>query len=120
MNFLNRWHIAPLFFSPIMCQDLEYGSPSTRSLLIEILKPLPQECYPRDYEFYASTEDIIAPDLGSSLPNLGLGERHYIVHGYTHDSVIRAVAEQQISSCVEWMKRLANSNSILSEFAQPA
>ena len=121
MNILNRFGVSRFFYPQDVRKELAYGSLTARSLLAEVLEPMPEgSTGVRDYDFYASTEDLIVPNLGSSLPFLNKGERHYVVHGHSHDSIIKAVAQHQINSCVRWIKELANSDRVPSEFAQLA
>lgn len=105
MNLLEKLRLAKLFYPDSLRKELAYGSDKARELLGRLSAPLPVGCAPRNYEFFATTEDISVPDLDSSLPCINQGESSYIVHGHSHDSIVSAVAEQQIASCVRWMTK---------------
>ncbi|MEL7432081.1 MAG: hypothetical protein AAGI90_06120 [Chlamydiota bacterium] len=84
-------------------EELKYNSDKAKELLRRIKTPLPKGCAPRSYEFYATTEDITIPDLVSTLPKLTMREKHYLVHGESHGSIVSAIAKQQMDSCFAWM-----------------
>ncbi len=105
MNLLEKLGLAKWFYPDVLREELKYGSAKARELLGRLASPLPAGCAARDYEFFASTDDLSVPDLDSSLPTLNKGERSYIVHGHSHDSIVTAVAERQIASCVRWITR---------------
>lgn len=105
MNLLERLGLAKWFYPTALREELTYGSDKARELLGQLSSPLPVGCAARNYEFFASTEDISVPDLDSSLPTINKGEHSYIVHAHSHDSIVTAVAEQQIASCVHWITR---------------
>ncbi len=104
MDLLENWGIGCYFYPEAIRRELKYDSPTARELLDRVRAPLPKGCAPRNYEFYASTDDLAVPDLDSSLPRLDKGESTVVVHGENHDSIISAVAEKQIRSCHDWMK----------------
>jgi hypothetical protein len=103
MNLLEKFYLAKLFHSKIICEELRYGSDSARKLLGNARAILPENCAKRKYEFYASSDDQTIPDLDSTLPELNKGEKHYLLNGHSHDSIITAVATKQIASCVQWI-----------------
>jgi pimeloyl-ACP methyl ester carboxylesterase len=111
MNLLEKLRLAKWFYPDSLREELKYGSDKAKELLSQLSSPLPVDCAARNYEFFASTEDISVPDLDSSLPTINKGERSYIVHGHSHDSIVTAVAKQQIASCVRWMD---NQTSLVS------
>lgn len=104
MQLLKQVGVAEYFYPPVLMSELSFGSAKAKQLLQEVLAPLPEQVAPRDYEFYATATDMLVPDLGSSLPRLNKGEKIHILHGHSHDSIVAAVARQQIDSCVEWIK----------------
>lgn len=105
MNLLEKLGLAKWFYPDALRGELRYGSDKARELLGRLSSPLPAGCAARDYEFFASTDDLSVPDLDSSAPTINKGERSYIVHGHSHDSIVTAVAEQQIAACVGWIYR---------------
>lgn len=106
INLLERLGVAKWLYPNELREELKYDSDKARELLGQLSSPLPVGCAARYYEFFATTEDISVPDLDSSLPEINKGERSYIVHGHSHDSIVTAVAEQQIASCIRWITKL--------------
>ena len=109
MNLLNQLGLAKWFYRNELRQELRYSSDKAKELLTHIKSPLKPNCAQRSYEFYATTEDISIPDLDSTLPNLGIGEQCHMLHGVGHSSIVSAVAERQISSCLEWTKNFSKN-----------
>ncbi len=103
MNLVHDWRVANWVYPAVLREELRYGSSTARRLLDQVMAPLPAGCAPRNYEFYATTEDQSVPDLDSSLPELNKGERYHLIHAHSHDSIVAAVAEQQVRSCLRWM-----------------
>lgn len=104
VNLVDDWGIAQTICPKALTEELRYASPKARALLEKIKKTLPPGCAPRGYEFYASTEDLSIPELGSALPALGKGEKYYVLHGESHESIVRAVAKHQVASCLHWIR----------------
>lgn len=105
MDLLKKLRLANHFYPEVLGKELAYCSLHAINLLKEVRAPLPDHCAQRKYEFYATTEDISVPDLNSSLPRIDKGERHYIVHGQSHDSIVSAVSKNQIASCLAWIRK---------------
>lgn len=105
MNLLESLWLAKWFYPNALREELKYGSDKAKELLDQLSFPLPVGCAARNYEFFATTEDMSVPDLDSSLPKINKGERYFIFHGHSHDSIVTAVAKQQIASCVDWITR---------------
>jgi hypothetical protein len=105
MNLLEGLGLAKWFYPKELCHELKYGSEKASELLEQLSLPLPENCALRGYEFFATTEDLSVPDLDSSLPLLDKGERYCVIHGQSHDSIVSAVAERQISACIEWLEK---------------
>lgn len=104
INKLEAKGVAHKFCSPIIREELAYGSEKAKALLEQLASPLPDGVAPRDYEFYASTEDFIfVPDLGTSLPVINKGEKVHILHSQGHSSIVEAVASRQITSALQWV-----------------
>lgn len=103
MDLLEKIGLAKLFHPKVIIEELKYGSDKARELLDKVRTPLPQNCAKRNYEFYASLDDHTIPDLDSTLPVLNKGEKHYLLNGHSHDSVVTSVAEKQIASCVQFI-----------------
>jgi hypothetical protein len=87
-------------------KELQYNSDKAKDLMRDLRAPLPEACAPRAYHFFGSLDDQHVPDLDSSLPTLGLGEKFHVVAGQSHGSIVPAIAEEQISSCIQWMSQL--------------
>jgi hypothetical protein len=104
VDLMNTCRLPNYFFPETLRSELTYNNPYAIELLNAVRAPLPLHCAPRKYEFYATTEDILVPDLDSSLPQIHKGERHYVVHGQSHGSLVSAIAQKQIASSVEWIK----------------
>ncbi len=105
MNLLKDLGLAKYFYPSALQEELPYNSGKAQELLNRIKAPLPEGCK-RSYEFYATTEDLSIPNLDSSLPKLNRGESVHVVHGHSHSSIVTAVAEKQISSCLGWIHSL--------------
>lgn len=105
MDLLEKYSLTRHLYPEVVRQELKYCSPKAIDLLNQLRKRLSSYCAQRKYMFYASTEDLVVPDLDSSLPHIGKGERCYVVHGHSHDSIVSAVARHQISSCLKWMEK---------------
>lgn len=101
MNHLNG--PAKCFLKPEPREEFSYGSEKAKELLKRVREPLADGVAERAYEFYASPDDAIIPDLDSSLPFLGKGEIYHIVPGQGHCSLFGAVAEEQIATCIKWI-----------------
>ncbi len=110
IDLLDNWGIARYLSPKELREELKYGSVKARALLEEVKAPLPLGCAPRGYEFYASTEDLSIPEMDSSLPKLGKGEQFYVLHGESHESIVAAVAAQQIESCLQWVRRYSKKS----------
>lgn len=105
MDQIDRFGIASYFY-PQIANELKYGSVTARALLESLAAPLPDGCAPRSYEFFATPEDFSVPDLDSSLPLLNKGERYHFIPGHSHNSIVAAVAEEQMRACLEWTNSL--------------
>lgn len=105
VNLVDDVGIAKVLSPKVLRQELRYGSAKAREILEEVKTPLPLGCAPRAYEFYASTEDLSIPEIDSSLPTLGRGEKFYVLHGESHESIVAAVAEHQVNACLQWIRQ---------------
>lgn len=103
IDLLDNWGIARSICPKELREELKYGSVKARQILEEVKTPLPPECAPRRYEFYATTEDLSIPEMNSSLPKLGKGEEFHVFHGESHESIVARVAEQQIDACLQFI-----------------
>jgi hypothetical protein len=103
MNKLEITGIAKWLYPEALRNELQYGSSKAKELLSQVAAPLPEGCASRRYEFYATTEDTSVPDLDSALPKLNKGEACTVLHGQSHNSIVSAVAERQINSCIQWI-----------------
>lgn len=105
MNLLEKLGLGKWLYPAVLRQELQYGSPKAKELLSQINEPLPDGCAARAYEFYATTEDLTI-DLDSSLPKIiNLERKYHMIHAHSHGSIVTGVAERQIHSCCQWIKR---------------
>ncbi len=107
MNFMENWGLAKYFYPYDFQKELKYGSPRAIELLEKVKAPLLDGTAPRFYQCFAATEDVLVPDLDSSLPRLDKGESFCVVHAHSHDSIVAAVAEQQVQACCQWISSQA-------------
>lgn len=86
-------------------RELSFGSEKAKEILNNVLRPLP-EGTTREFEFFASTEDLYVPEISSSMPRLGNHKVTYrVLHGHGHSSIVEEVSKDQIQACREWMDR---------------
>lgn len=103
VNLAENYGIGKYFLHTATRQELQFGSEKAQELLKNVVKECPQGTE-RSYDFFATTVDLLVPCLNSSLPQLGLGEQHHVVHDYGHNSIVRGVCNQQMQICEEWRK----------------
>ncbi len=103
MDFFRQVPLIQKMFHKSLKEELAYVSDNTRSLVKSLRKPL--DCGTRSYDFYASTEDYIVTPFYSSLPILNQGEKHYVVHGEGHGSIVWRVRKNQIDEATRWFKK---------------
>lgn len=101
MDLVEKLSVGKWIYPEALRQELQYSSAKARELLSLINAPLPANCAPRSYEFFATTEDLTIPDLDSTLPQIIHDKTYYLIHGESHSSIVTAVAEKQIQSCYE-------------------
>ncbi len=104
VNRLEKHWILKWFCPGKVKQELKFGSTRAERLLEQVKKELPKNCAPRSYDFYATREDLLIPDLSSTLPELGKGEKAHIINGVGHSSIVAAVAREQMDSCFQWIQ----------------
>lgn len=104
INRFERYQVARFIFHSAIRKELTFGSQKAQELLKNVLAKLPPDTE-RSYDFFATTEDLVVPSLGSSLPRLGLGEKHYVVQGFGHMSIVSRISVQQIRLCHDWMEK---------------
>ncbi len=107
ITLLDQFGVGKFLFHPAILQELAYGSQKAKELIERVQKPLSQEVAPRDYEFYTATEDLCVPNKNSSLPVLNRGERFHVIHGHGHNSIVTAIAKEQIDSCITWIRTVS-------------
>ncbi|MCB1117780.1 MAG: hypothetical protein KDK50_04275 [Chlamydiia bacterium] len=106
MGLVKALGLAKFFYPTELMDELSYKSKCSVTLLNRVKTQLPEACAKRSYEFFATTEDQSVPDLDSSLPSLNLKEKIWILHGHSHDSIVPAVANQQVKGCIDWIGSL--------------
>lgn len=102
INHLNRLYLANLIVTKPITEELAFGSQQAQNILKELSEPL-QPGMVRDYEFIATTEDTLVP-LTSSLPQIGHGAKHIVMHGHAHCHLIKAAWPTQKASCFSFIK----------------
>lgn len=105
ITLLEQFGVGKFLFHPAILKELAYGSQKARELISRVQKPLPPEVAGREYEFYATTEDLHVPNLDSSLPTLNRGEHHHLINGFGHNSIVAEIAIPQIDDCLEWISK---------------
>ncbi len=104
MNLIHAYGLADLFgYTREIMQELAYGSDVTKNLLNEQREPLPNGVE-RDFSFYMTTEETHVHPPNSELPIINQGEKHYVVHGEGHSSIVRRVLPNLLEHATEWMK----------------
>jgi len=100
------WHLG---YNPSVVNELCFGSEKAKEILKDVSLPLADGVI-RDFEFFASTEDLRVPEIPSSMPKLGnnLKATNHVVHGYDHNGIVAGVSVNQIQSCKEWMNKFSN------------
>lgn len=106
VNHLENFGVARLILPHESRHELAFGNDTARALLEEILQPCPEDTE-REYDFFATTEDFVVPHLNSALPYLKGKHRHFVVHGYGHNSIVQAVCKQQLDLCQTWISTAA-------------
>lgn len=102
LTWLNDWGLYGMKSQPVH-EEFPYGSKVAQKLLDAQRTPL-EKSVERDFDFYATTEDILLQPYSVALPRLGQGERHYIVHSEGHSSIIDRVRDHQLGHAIDWMK----------------
>lgn len=106
MNDLSEFKLTEHWYPESLLEEIKYKSPAATRLIQESSKPMLDGH--RSYEFFATANDLLIPNMDSTLPVIENHEaRYYIVTGESHGSVVEAVARQQIASCMEWMQQYA-------------
>lgn len=118
INRLESFGIAGCFLKPVIRRELAYNSEKAKELLSRVKAYWPSGfgVGERAYEFYASMDDCQVPDLDSSLPIINKGEQFHVVSGQGHNSIVAAVAKEQIASCVNWIHSYSKSQELTVPF----
>ena len=103
---LERWKLLKWFYKNPSIQELKYNSFTAKNLLESIKAPLPKECAERRFDYFASIDDLVIPDLESTLPTIDKNERRFALFGQSHDSIINHVARVQIAAALSWQRLL--------------
>ena len=106
-HWITRWIGEKyLGYSLDAMDDFKYQSPSTMQLIetIRKIENLPNVKF--KFNFYASTEDGVVVPYSSSLPVLGIGETHHIVHGHEHTSIINHVLPIVLETNAKWIEEV--------------
>lgn len=103
LDYLKKLRIANLIYDYSITEELIFDSSKCRELLELQSKELPDHSI-RNFEFYASTIDTRLLDYSSSLPKINQNEKHYLVYGVEHCSIVNHIKEHQVDNAVKWMK----------------
>lgn len=100
-----RWFGLRLGYNPVVVKDLCFGSDKAKEILLKVAEVADA---PREYEFFATTEDTQVPEIVSAIPDVGSYKcTRHIVHGYGHNSIVAGVAHHQIDSWKMWMQKVS-------------
>lgn len=108
-NLLSKISFGSL--TPVCIEELRQGSDSSKKLLRKARKNLPEGCAERRYRMYAPVIDSHILEKGSALPILNANretfknEKHYLVPGYGHNSIVNAFTQEQVEKSLHWIKR---------------
>jgi len=97
--------------TPVSIKELRQGSDSSKKLLQNARKNLPEGCAERRYRMYAPVMDSHIWEKGSALPILNANneilknEKHYLVPRYGHNSIVNAFTQEQIEKSFHWIKQ---------------
>lgn len=100
----------------VACEELSYGSDSSKKLLEKIRQPLKPGVAQRNYRLVGAFYDSHLLNPASSLPILNSSEdknkieKHYLVTGYGHNSVVNACTSKQIKTVFNLVSKVKNSN----------
>lgn len=103
MSFLNDVGVSPWLFEEEVRDELAFGSEKSKQLIKDQRVKL-NEGVARDFEFYTATEDSRLWNYHGALPKIHQNEKHYLVHGEEHGSIVERVREQQVSNAIQWMR----------------
>lgn len=103
MSLITQYNIAKYLYDQSVYTDLSFDSKLSLELLDKQREQLPSRAI-RNFEFYATTEDTRLIDYRSALPKINQNEKHYIVHGVEHSSIVYHVCNQQVHNAVTWIK----------------
>lgn len=105
----HQWTGWSLGYNLSVVNDLCFGSEKAKEILKAVRFPLKNGVI-RDFEFFASTEDLQVPEISSSIPKLGknLKATYRVIHGYDHGGIVAGVSVDQIRSCEEWMNKFSS------------
>jgi hypothetical protein len=104
MNIISQIGIMKNWYPENLQDELMYKSETANQLIEESSEPMEGDL--RSFEFFASENDLLIPELESSLPKIQNHEiKHYLTEGESHGSIVAAVAKQQIDSCLQWMSQ---------------
>lgn len=100
VSVLQKWGLSKWVLHKDFEEEVKFASPKAKDLVRRVREV---HTDPRSYQLFATREDPWV-DLESSLPHLSKGEEVHIVHGQGHGSLVSAVAEQQVKTCLDWLQ----------------
>ncbi len=104
MNTVHEYGISKILgYTPEIMEELKYGSEVSKQTLDAQRVPLPQGVE-RDFSYYMTTEETHIHPPTSELPIIDQGERHFVVHGEGHSSIVGRVLPHLLSHATKWMK----------------
>ena len=97
MTLLIKLKLANFFYPKVLQDELSPNSDVNLKLLSDVNHEVVEN---RKHEFYAANEDLLVPDLGSTLPtSMNCNSRCKLLHGHGHNSIVHTVAKEQVRSC---------------------
>lgn len=101
-----RWiAINILKRAPEPLDDFLYKSAASTKLIDSVRKVNDSANAVFKFNFYATTEDELVTPVSASLPVLGKGEIHHIMHGEGHASIVHRVLHLIMQSNKSWMQK---------------
>lgn len=105
-----RWIAEDILkISPEALNEFQYESETSTQLLDKTRTIQNSEQVAYKFDFYATTEDHLVEPYTSSLPVLGKGEGHHIIHAEGHIGIVDRVLEHVLFTSSDWIAEQNNS-----------
>ena len=103
MNYVHQFGVSKLLgYTPEIIEELSYGSDVVQTTLDAQRQALP-EGLKRDYRFYMTTEETHVQPSTSELAIISQGEKHFVVHGEGHASIVQRVRPHLLEHAAAWL-----------------